>query len=156
VADNAGKIPQARTNDSKAKQAAGEQLTYPLQRTVLRRPQRRNFASNAMSASAHRLSSRITIFGLALVWTLAPISPGAAHDSWISRGAYRNPVGEWCCGDNDCESPDRVAVTGKGWVVRDTEFVPFEEASPSPDGKVWICRRPDRTRRCVFGPPPGS
>jgi hypothetical protein len=36
VADNAGKIPQARTNDSKAKQAAGEQLTYPL-------PQRRDF-----------------------------------------------------------------------------------------------------------------
>jgi hypothetical protein len=114
------------------------------------------FPSGAMSASAHRPSSQITIFGLALVWTLAPVSPGAAHDSWINRGAYRNPAGEWCCGDNDCESPDRVAVTGKGWVVRGTEFVPFEEATPSPDGKVWICRRPDRTRRCVFGPPPGS
>jgi len=47
-------------------------------------------------------------------------------------------------------------VTGKGWVVGGTEFVPFEEATPSPDGKVWICRRPDHTRRCVFAPPPGS
>ena len=36
------------------------------------------------------------------------------------------------------------------------EFVPFNEATPSPDGKLWICRRPDKTRRCVFGPPPNS
>jgi hypothetical protein len=42
------------------------------------------FPSGAMSASAHRPSSRITIFGLALIWTLAPVSPGAAHDSWIN------------------------------------------------------------------------
>jgi len=44
---------------------------------------------------------------------------------------------------------DRLGVDGG-------EFVPYDEATPSPDGKLWICRRPDKTRRCVFGPPPGS
>jgi hypothetical protein len=81
---------------------------------------------------------------------------GHAHDSWINKGAYRNAAGEWCCGENDCESPEQIASTGLGWVINGVEFVPFNEASPSPDGKVWICRRPDKTRRCVFGPPPNS
>src|SRR6266700_1047737 len=81
---------------------------------------------------------------------------GHAHDSWINKGAYRNAAGEWCCGENDCESPEQIASTGLGWVINGVEFVPFNEASPSPDGKLWICRRPDKTRRCVFGPPPNS
>ena len=83
-------------------------------------------------------------------------SSAFAHDSWISKGGYKNGVGEWCCGDNDCKSPERVSSNGKGWVVDGAEFVPYDEATPSPDGKLWICRRPDKTRRCVFGPPPGS
>ena len=65
-------------------------------------------------------------------------------------------AGEWCCGENDCESPEQIASTGLGWVVNGGEFVPFNEATPSPDGKLWICRRADKTRRCVFGPPPNS
>jgi hypothetical protein len=81
---------------------------------------------------------------------------GHAHDSWINKGGYRNVAGESCCGENDCESPERIASTGLGWVVNGVEFVPYGEATPSPDGKVWICRRPDKTRRCVFGPPPNS
>lgn len=105
-----------------------------------------------MTASAHQISSRITLFGIALIWLMAQVSLAVAHDSWISRGGYRNLA----CGDNDCESPNQIAATGKGWIVGGTEFVPFEEATPSPDGKMWICRRPDHTRRCVFGPPPGS
>ena len=48
-----------------------------------------------------------------------------AHESWINRGGYRNSAGEWCCGDNDCESPGQIAVTGKGWVIGGKEFVPF-------------------------------
>lgn len=79
-----------------------------------------------------------------------------AHDSWINKGGFRNAAGEWCCGENDCEAPDQIASTGLGWVVNGIEFVPFSEATPSPDGKVWICRRADKTRRCVFGPPPNS
>jgi len=81
---------------------------------------------------------------------------GHAHDSWINKGGYRNAAGEWCCGEHDCESPEQIASTGLGWVINGGEFVPFNEASPSPDGKLWICRRPDKTRRCVFGPPPNS
>ena len=83
-------------------------------------------------------------------------SPTFSHDSWINKGGYRNTIGEWCCGDNDCESPERIATNGLGWVVNGGEFIPYNEATPSPDGKVWICRRPDKTRRCVFGPPPGT
>lgn len=83
-------------------------------------------------------------------------SSAAAHDSWISRGQFKNAVGEWCCGDNDCNAPERISSNGSGWIVDGTEFVPYNEATPSPDGKLWICRRPDKTCRCVFGPPPGS
>jgi hypothetical protein len=97
------------------------------------------------------------------VWTAFLLAGAAlnapaaeAHDSWISKGGYRNAAGEWCCGESDCESPERIASTGRGWVVNGTEFVPYDEAAPSPDGKLWICRRMDKTRRCVFGPPPNS
>ena len=91
------------------------------------------------------------------MWSIfAPSTAAGAHESRINPGGYRNSAGEWCCGDNDCESPGQIAVTGKGWVIGGKEFVPFDEATPSPDGKIWICRRPDHTRRCVFGPPPGS
>ena len=100
-------------------------------------------------------SKHVALLGIVLVWGIASTAVGA-HESWINRGGYRNSAGEWCCGDNDCESPGQIAVTGKGWVIGGKEFVPFEEATPSPDGKNWICRRPDHTRRCVFGPPPGS
>jgi hypothetical protein len=100
-----------------------------------------------------RNAVRITLLcaGFALLASVA-----GAHDSWINKGGYRNAAGEWCCGENDCESPEQIASTGLGWVVNGIEFVPFNEATPSPDGKLWICRRPDKTRRCVFGPPPNS
>lgn len=99
----------------------------------------------------------VAVLVVATVLVLGAIIAAYAHDSWISRGAYRNSVGEWCCGENDCASYDSKAVSGaRGWTVEGSEFVPFEEATPSPDGKLWICRRPDHTRRCVFGPPPNS
>jgi hypothetical protein len=103
----------------------------------------------------HAARAAISIAGVLAMTALA--TPFAfAHDSWISRGAYKNSVGEWCCGDNDCESPSAIATNGRGWVINGGEFVPYEEATPSPDGKLWICRRPDKARRCVFGPPPNS
>ena len=108
-----------------------------------------------MGTSA-RVPSIAALLGIVLIWSIASTALAVAHESWINRGGYRNSAGEWCCGENDCESPGQIAVTGKGWVIGGKEFVPFEEATPSPDGKIWICRRPDHTRRCVFGPPPGS
>jgi hypothetical protein len=77
----------------------------------------------AMAATADRTSSRITLFGIALIWLLAQMSLAVAHDSWINRGGYRHAAGEWCCGDNDCEPPGPIVVTGKGWGIGGTEFV---------------------------------
>lgn len=101
--------------------------------------------------------------------------PALAHDSWISRGALRNGIGEWCCGEGDCAVMDdgAVTVTARGYhfngigrinagapgeiAQRYDEIVPFSEVSPiAPDGKYWRCKRPDNSRRCAFGPPQGS
>ena len=69
-----------------------------------------------MPASA-RVPNMSALLGIVLVWGIASTAVGA-HESWINRGGYRNSAGEWCCGDNDCESPGQIAVTGKGWVIR--------------------------------------
>ncbi len=38
------------------------------------------------------------------------------------------------------------------------ELVPFDEAMPvpPPDGQLTVCRRPDGSRRCVFGLKPSN
>lgn len=80
-----------------------------------------------------------------------------AHDnSWISRGGLKNSAGEWCCGDYDCKAYAKAESVAKGWML-DGELVPYDEAMPiaPPDGQVTVCRRPDGTRRCVFGVKPG-
>jgi hypothetical protein len=105
-----------------------------------------------MAGTKHQDSRKALLFGIALIWAIAQVSVFVAHEFRISCGGFRNTADERCCRDNDCESPKQVAVTGKGWVVGGKELVPFDEATPSPDGKLWICRGPDRTRRCVFGP----
>jgi hypothetical protein len=80
-----------------------------------------------------------------------------AHDNWISRGGLKNAAGEWCCGDYDCKSYTKLSSTAVGWMI-DNELVPFDEAMPvaPPDGQLTICRRPDGSRRCVFGLKPGN
>jgi hypothetical protein len=92
-----------------------------------------------------------------LVLVLSLFSTAAfAHDSWINRGGFKNPGGEWCCGDYDCKSYKTASTAATGWMI-DGEFVPFDEAMPvpPPDGQVTVCRRADGTRRCVFGLKPG-
>ena len=80
----------------------------------------------------------------------------ACHDSWISRGLYRNAAGEFCCGQVDCfmVPPDQVSMIGTGYRLFGAEFVPFSETQPSPDGAFWRCKRPDGSRRCFFAPTP--
>ncbi len=109
-----------------------------------------------------------TWFLVVLTWFIAVIlltavvlligrSGARAHDgSWINRGAYKNSAGEWCCGDYDCKSYARTSTTATGWMI-DGELVPYDEAMPiaPPDGELTICRRPDGSRRCVFGLKPG-
>jgi len=82
--------------------------------------------------------------------------PASGHESWISRSLQRNSAGEWCCGDLDCRTFKEVLSTSTGWMING-EFIPFDEAMPiaPPDGEVTICRRPNGTRRCVFGLKPG-
>lgn len=98
-----------------------------------------------------------------------------AHDNWISRGAYKNPAGEWCCGNIDCHSYQETEENGTGWIVTNTdnmrktlagwrnvpdrEFIPYEDATmplAPPDGRLTVCRRHDGSKRCVFGLKPGG
>lgn len=116
-----------------------------------------------------------------LVFTVSVGSSTAlAHDIWISRGSYRNPAGEWCCGAVDCGvvAPGAVKAGTGGYSLRGpvtygeaatgnaqdgpthqediNETVPYSQSLPSPDGAYWRCKRPDGTPRCFFAPPPRS
>ena len=79
-----------------------------------------------------------------------------AHDNWVNSGGFKNAAGEWCCGAYDCKSYTQASSTATGWMI-DGELVPFDEAMPvsPPDGQLTVCRRPDGSRRCVFGLKPG-
>src|SRR5215831_996138 len=88
---------------------------------------------------------------LLLAASLSFGSMALAHDSWISRGLFRNANGEFCCGQVDCfVIPKERVVMGPV----QHEAIPFSEAQPSPDGEFWRCRRPDGSRRCFFAPTP--
>lgn len=84
------------------------------------------------------------------------------HDDadWIGKQGLRNQFGEWCCGIQDCQpiDPANVIVGIGGYHIRSngsTEIIPYSETMPlSPDGRLWVCRRPDGARRCVFDRPP--
>lgn len=83
------------------------------------------------------------------------ITPASSHDSWINHGGYTNAKGELCCGENDCVqyhvySP--VSLPTVGWRLPSGEFLPQSGALKSEDSSIWVCRRPDGTPRCVFGP----
>ena len=94
---------------------------------------------------------------IALACLLFILAPAAAHESWISKRGLKSSTGEWCCGDYDCKSYP-VAKSGlTGWLLGG-ELIPYDEALPiaPPDGQVTVCRRPDGSRRCVFGIRPGT
>jgi hypothetical protein len=107
------------------------------------------------------ISPRMTIAGVALLAALAG-GPARAHDDgqWIMDQQLRNRVGEWCCGKGDCDPVDKSGfkVTSNGYQLAvNGETIPFGETMPlSVDGRLWVCRRPNGTRRCVFDKPPGS
>jgi len=106
-----------------------------------------------------------------LASTLMLSVPALGHDLWINKQGYRNPAGEWCCGEGDCGVMvfGRVGETRSGYSVDATfrigdgagssdrevhEVVPYTEVLPSLDGRYWRCQRPDGSRRCFIGPPP--
>ena len=100
--------------------------------------------------------------------------PASAHGpaEWIQRGAYKNTAGELCCGERDCgvQIGGRIEQVRGGYAVDATfqigegtastvyhvkEFVPFDQATPSPDGSYWRCAWGGE-RKCFFAPPPSS
>lgn len=83
-----------------------------------------------------------------------------AHESgdWIRQGEFRNAVGELCCGERDCavvEARD-IKITATGYLIKSiNETVPFDEATPSPNGLYWRCYWGGK-RKCFFAPPPAT
>lgn len=107
-------------------------------------------------------AARVAGFASVLCVLAAVNAPARAHEDarWIQDQRLRNQVGEWCCGQGDCEAVDKSAftVTAGGYRLdHNGETIPFGEASPlSIDGRLWVCRRPNGSRRCVFDKPAGS
>ncbi len=97
---------------------------------------------------------------LVSAFCIAPLAPRSAlaHDAqgrpnWIAEGAYRSKEGVHCCGPTDCETLDsaEVQVRPDGiWLARFKELVPFDQATPSEDGKIWRCHNMVGDRRCFF------
>ena len=103
------------------------------------------------------LLRRMAVLAAALCLILALLPSSAlAHDEWINRGGYKNKIGEWCCGEGDCFTVQPFELKADGYHLPTGEWIPFNEPLPSPDGQLWVCRRPDKTRRCVFAPRPSS
>src|SRR5262245_20878660 len=99
----------------------------------------------------------ILVAVLALSLDRVALAHGPAD--WIMQGQYRNAAGEWCCGEADCFVIQGVATVtspATGYRLPSGEFVPQNEAQPSPDGQFRRCERPDGSRRCFFAPPPNS
>lgn len=99
-----------------------------------------------------------SIIFLFLTATLMVTRVSFAHDAdgnpnWITQGAYSGADGVHCCGPSDCEqlSSDEVQVRSDGiWLTRFKELVPFEQATPSEDGRTWRCHNNVGERRCFF------
>jgi hypothetical protein len=93
---------------------------------------------------------------------------------WVQDGAYKNALGELCCGENDCgmmaygkivRVPGGYEVeeawfqgvnrAGGMFTFRVNGFIKDEDATPSPTGDYWACSWGGKLR-CFFAPLPGS
>lgn len=118
----------------------------------------------------------MTTFKIVLI-SLVLSLPAWAHGpaQWINDGRYRSPIGDLCCGEQDCGwiSQRDVTATDQGYSVHGLvhvvppngeaftyevhETVPYSESVPSPTGDYWRCAWPTQEiRKCFFSPPPGS
>ncbi len=102
--------------------------------------------------------SKSCLATLVLCFSISPIVSAMGHESWISKGKFKNAANEWCCGDIDCVviPEEQVHPNGVGYdlILERSETVPYGETLPSMDGKYWRCHRPDGSRRCFFAPQP--
>jgi hypothetical protein len=92
----------------------------------------------------------VTMF--VILW--AQHSPG--HEAWINKERRVNKAGEWCCNTFDCDPipEEKIKITPRGYLLETGELIPHENAAMSGDMQFWRCRRPDKTTRCFFFPPP--
>ena len=104
-----------------------------------------------------RSAGRRSLIGAALL-SLVLVSEAGAHDIWINKERRTNAAGEWCCNTFDCAAipEERIKVTPRGYVLESGEEIPHSNAAMSGDGQYWQCRRPDKSTRCFFFPPPGT
>ena len=106
-----------------------------------------------------------------LAWYCILTGPAAAHDHWMSRQQFRDPVsGDWCCNEHDCQPLDSGQVhhvRGKVTVTipyfgEDRRFTfTSRRILPSGDENYWACISTEATAhgrgvslsmRCFFEP----
>src|SRR5262245_57412884 len=86
-----------------------------------------------------------------------------AHDNWILRQRFHDPVSRsWCCDEHDWLPIDEeeVEVTGNGFLLSGRYFVARERVLPSNDTQFWVYFNPERKGiheraknvRCFFAP----
>ena len=112
---------------------------------------------------------------IAAVIMAAFLLPAKAHGpaKWIQDGAFKNAVGELCCGENDCglmsggtvvRVPGGYQVdavfTGRNRAGAEFSFpvkgfIADEHATPSPTGDYWACSWGGQVK-CFFVVLPGS
>jgi hypothetical protein len=102
-----------------------------------------------------RRAGRRSLLGTALI-LLVLGSAASAHDIWINKEHRTNAAGEWCCNAYDCSvvPEEKIKITPRGYVLENGETIPHSKAAMSGDLQYWQCRRPDKTTRCFFFPPP--
>jgi hypothetical protein len=102
-----------------------------------------------------RSAGRRSLLGTAI---LAFVLGGeaSAHEIWINKERRTNAAGEWCCNTMDCTimPEEQIKVTPRGYLLDNGELIPHANAAMSGDTHYWRCRRPDKTTRCFFFPPP--
>lgn len=105
--------------------------------------------------------------GVAMLLTMM-VSWTFAHDNpedWIGQRAYKNKVGNLCCGHADCHPvpTSDVRVTETGYLLPPyiatlkgaPTVVPFGSAQPSEDQAFWICIWGSEMK-CFFAPIGGT
>jgi hypothetical protein len=104
-----------------------------------------------------RSAGRRSLIGAALI-SLVLGSGASAHDIWINKERRTNAAGEWCCNTYDCSvvPEEKIRITPRGYLLENGEMIPHQNAAMSGDGQYWQCRRPDKSTRCFFFPPPGT
>lgn len=94
---------------------------------------------------------------LLMLGLLLMLTGGAfAHDNpenWIGQEKRQNAIGQYCCGNNDCQSftVDQVKTFPDGYHFPDGDVIAFGKAAPSIDHFYWKCVWGGEIK-CVFAP----